>query len=243
MYARTLPGPKNNPNYVILFYKDGIQLQIQVACPPASRPGDLFSSSSFNSLSIPSWAITKSSMVGKTWWLGMLTSGSLLVKTDSNCWFNISALPLLQMYPRLIHHNFLTQGFLHYLSATFFTKLQNCLGDSMQEVHTQLQYEFLLVSFCTAFLRSLNFCLSASFPVDLALLNALCFCLNYVWSAELSKGGLFSLKLYLKGMCVSIQSMIPFLKSVQSASTVESLVLRILELRLDRSFFKPSIFA
>ena len=169
----------------------------------------------------------------------MWTSGSSLVKTDSNCWFNISALPLLSEIssPQLFNAGIPTLSF-----RNFLTKLQNCLGDSMQEVRTQFQYEFL-VSFCTAFLRSLNFCLSASFPVDLARLNALCFCLNLRLIQGVIQGILFFLELYLKGMCVSIQSMIPFLKSVQSASTVESLLLRILELMLDRSFFKPSTFA
>ena len=33
MYARTLPGPENNPNYVNFFYEDDSQLQIQVAPP------------------------------------------------------------------------------------------------------------------------------------------------------------------------------------------------------------------
>ena len=37
MYARTLPGPENDPNYVNFFYADDIQLQIQVA-PPGKQP-------------------------------------------------------------------------------------------------------------------------------------------------------------------------------------------------------------
>ena len=34
MYARTLPGPENNPKLREFFYEDDIQLQIQVPPPP-----------------------------------------------------------------------------------------------------------------------------------------------------------------------------------------------------------------